>query len=349
LEEGLYDLYISVTDGKFSTSTQVHVKITVVSDDLVKNAIIIQLAGATPREFLKTYKSRFIFAMEFFFSVKPNDIVIAGLQKANQRFRRNLKKLALEKSNTKLPDIELLFAVKRSDSSYLPRKVVREKLEMEIDKLQKVIGLKVITIVTDSCTSDTCENGECEEKIMLDDEQEVILFGNTSFVSHHYHHDFQCKCPQCFSGARCDIKVTKCAECKCASFQICITDTFGHGYYCQCPEGTAGPKCDLRLFECLPPLCYTPVSQLTFKGKSYAQYSLYDSMEKHFSFSVWFRTLFQSGTIFYTPGQIDYSILKIKDGSVEFMWELGSGEGKVVITTLKVNDGNWHHLIFGTL
>ncbi|CAL4064237.1 unnamed protein product, partial [Meganyctiphanes norvegica] len=352
LDEGSYTINISVTDGKFTKHTQAVVEVVDIKNEIIENSVILQLGGATPQEFLLSYKRHFHRTIKNILSVKSRDVVIIGLQNGvHKRYRRgNINK---NKNNRKTyseaAGVDILFVVQKSNDGYFPRNVVRKTLELDRHNLQDGIGLQVIEIVEDSCFGNTCENGDCEERIILDDEQVTITTEHISFVSLLHHHEAVCICPQGFSGARCDIVVNQCAHRPCPPFQECVPDTSSQGYLCQCPKGFVGFNCSKPKSKCLgdeinTPECYAPRSSLSFKGKSFAQYSLHNPIERHFSFSVWLRTLHPSGNIMFTSGRIDYSILEVSGGEVRYRWDLGSGEGLVAVTSLHIDDGQWHHI-----
>ncbi|CAL4061882.1 unnamed protein product, partial [Meganyctiphanes norvegica] len=350
LDKGSYTINVSVTDGKFTKHSQAEVEVIDIENEMIQNAVILQLIGATPEEFLLSYKRNFHRAVKIILNVKSRDVVILSLQKSENRERRDtFSKKKSNKKNSSKADVDILFAVQRTTKGYYPRNVIRKKLELEMHTLQNGIGLDVVNIVDDSCSVNTCDHGHCEERVILDDEQVAITTEHLSFVSLHHHHESVCICPQGFSGARCDIVVNQCAHKPCPIYHICIPETYSQGYLCKCPEGFVGYNCSRPKNKCLgeesnKPECYAPISPLSLKGKSFAQYSLHNPIERHFSFSMWFRTLHPSGNLMFSSGRIDYSILEVTGGEVRYRWDLGSGEGLVAVTAVHVNDGHWHHV-----
>nr|XP_053631087.1 fat-like cadherin-related tumor suppressor homolog isoform X2 [Cherax quadricarinatus] len=348
LDEGSYTVNISVTDGKFTTFSEAEAEVVDISDDMVESAVIVQLAGATPEEFLLSYRRSFHRGVKNLLNAKSRDVIILSLQNSHARARRDSKKKSVGKSIFEQGDLDVLFVVRKSSSDYYPRNFVRKKISSGRQTLESVLGLHVIGVLEDECTDNTCENGLCEERIVLDDEEVAITTDTMSFVSLRHHHESKCICPNGFSGARCDIVVNQCAHKPCPSYKKCIPDSSRLGYVCLCPEGLVGATCKQNKSSCIGkdniPECYSPVSPLSFKGKSYAQYSLRNPIERHFSFSLWFRTLHPSGNLMFTAGRIDYSILELEGGELRYRWDLGSGEGVVAVTSLRVDDGQWHHV-----
>ncbi|RXG70910.1 Fat-like cadherin-related tumor suppressor-like protein [Armadillidium vulgare] len=60
--------------------------------------------------------------------------------------------------------------------------------------------------------------------------------------------------------------------------------------------------------------------------------------------STYVRTRHPVGIIFFASGEVDYSILEIRDGYVQYRWDCGSGEGLVRASNMRVNDDKWHFI-----
>ena len=73
------------------------------------------------------------------------------------------------------------------------------------------------------------------------------------------------------------------------------------------------------------------------------QYTLRNPIERHFAFSVWFRTVRPAGNLLFPAGRVDYSILELREGEVRYRWDLGSGEGVVAVQG-RLDDCGWHHV-----
>lgn len=316
LDEGAYTVNISVTDGKFTAFSKAEVDVINVTEDMVDSGVIIQLGGASPEEFLLSYRRSFHRAIKNLLNVKSRDVIILSLQDSPSRIRRNSRKKAYGMvSPYRRGNLDVLFVVRKSIDDFYPRNFVRKKIFSGRETLESVLGLSVMGVVEDECTKETCENGLCEEHVVLDEEQVNIITDTLSFVSHHHHHEARCHCNIGFSGVRCNIIDNQCAHNPCPSFKTCKPDVSRLGYMCLCPDGLVGPDCRENKSSCVQestrPGCYSPVSPMSFKGKSYAQYLLHNPIRRHFSLSLWFRTLHPSGNLMFTAGRIDYSILEV--------------------------------------
>ena len=315
LDEGSYKVNISVTDGKFVTYSKADIDVINVTEEMVRSSVIIQLGGASPEEFLRTYRRNFHRAIKNLLNAKSRDVIILSLQSSAGRIRRENRKKPYQKSLHREGDLDILFVVRKSVDDFYSRNIVRKKIYSGRQTLESVLSLRVMGVVEDECAADTCENGQCEEHIALDDEQVNIITDTLSFVSLHHRHEAKCHCTIGFSGPRCNVVDNQCAHKPCPSYKSCVPDISRSGYMCLCPDGLVGSQCRYNKSSCIGdnrrPECYSPVSPMSFKGKSYAQYSLHNPINRHFSFSLWFRTLHPSGNVMFTAGRIDYSILEV--------------------------------------
>ncbi|RXG73128.1 Fat-like cadherin-related tumor suppressor-like protein [Armadillidium vulgare] len=167
-----------------------------------------------------------------------------------------------------------------------------------------------------------------------------------SFVSPLHEHTALCVCPPGYSGRVCETIINQCAHNPCPPYQICVPKHSKIGYMCMCNDDLVGATCSMKKADCigkeLTPQCYTPLSPMTFGGKSFIQYLLQMPIERHLKFSLWIKTLHPSGNLMFTSGRLDYSILELENGHARFRWDLGSGEGIVSVSSLRVDDGLWH-------
>ena len=92
LDEGSYVVNVSVTDGKFTTVSQAETDVVAITDAMVDEALVMQLGGASPEEFLLSYKRSFHRAVKSLFGVKPRNVVVLSIQRSKTRDTRQTKK-----------------------------------------------------------------------------------------------------------------------------------------------------------------------------------------------------------------------------------------------------------------
>lgn len=257
---------------------------------------------------------------------------------------------------------------------------IRSLLEGRINEIEQLTELSVEEIVKSKCSKRSCDQGYCNDKVQLIPSiVNTISTDVSSFVSNHFIHGTKCDCNVGYGGDKCENSINECANRPCPSYQICIPDATVQGYYCICPKGFIGPLCDTEIAKCTNDSCYAAKNPVTFSGKpeflhinsntfngrlqyrfivpfvlsfigkSYIEYSMEKSdmkkaLEEHLVFSLRIRTIQPTGYLLYASGKIDYNILEINNGVVQYRFDLGSGEGLISVTSVHVSDGQWHEI-----
>lgn len=139
-----------------------------------------------------------------------------------------------------------------------------------------------------------------------------------SFVAPRHKYKPTCLCKDGYGGEKCDVVANECARNPCPENRVCRPEAASPGYSCRCPENQPGCVNDLaKITPCKDSGCYQPSHPLFFSGKSYAQYSLGSSIERHLLLTLRFRTIHPAGSLMFATGRIDYSILEIVNGEVK--------------------------------
>ena len=103
--------------------------------------------------------------------------------------------------------------------------------------------------------------------------------------------------------------------------------------------------CNVDVKSCGKDKCKQIVNPMTFtSGQSLAKFKLLRSIERSLSIQFNMRTVWSSGVILETSGQVDYARLELEQGKVYFRFNFGTGEGIVMINSIAVNDGHWHQV-----
>lgn len=316
LDEGIYSLNTSVSDGKFTSYSDITIEMNDVDEEMLKNAVIVRLSGASAEDFLISYRRSFHRGIRNILNTKSRDIVILGIQPVPSRLRREERKKFMQSLMSSVEEeIDILFAVRKSNEGFYPRNFVRKRVMSEVDNLSRALQLSVVRVAENECQKMICANGQCDDQIILENKQAVISTDAMSFVSLKHHHQGMCICPPGFAGTICDKIINECAYQPCPAYKLCLPNRSSLGYSCVCPDSLVGATCSKSKNECVgkenTAACYMAKSPLSFKGKSFAHYQLHVPIERHFSFSVWFRTLHPTGNIMFTSGRLDYGILEV--------------------------------------
>ncbi|CAG9825597.1 unnamed protein product [Phaedon cochleariae] len=347
LDAGEYRLNVSVSDGKFADHAVVKVNVAVVAEEVAEKAVSIRFRDVAPDSFIASHKKGFARAIRNAMKCRLEDVVIVSLhptvpEKATERSAKRRSEVVAGGGQRHL---DLLFGVRRPDGGFYAPQVVRKELIEGLRELEETANLVVEEIVQSRCNGEQCRFGICQDQYVLDNDHiDRVFTAFTSFVSPRYTQKVECVCKEGYGGDKCDTMINECGKQPCANFQICVPDSSAIGYTCQCPEGYAGDTCSDNVSDCHDKSCYTARNPISFSGKSYSQYKIINEklVEEQFSLSLRIRTLQLTGNIMYAAGLVDYHILEISNGGVQYRFDLGSGEGLVRVFDVYVSDGGWH-------
>lgn len=197
LDVGQYILNISVTDGKFTTFSDVEVFVDLVSEEMLENGVGIRFAKLAPEEFFLQHKRSFIKALKNELSVRSRDITIISIQPAEQPFRQKR-----EANSNKPGDLDVLFAIARGDDVYHKSSLLQRKLKPSVlRRMSESLRLHIVGLVPDICTQDTCKEGVCREKLVMDDMDVMsVVTPSASFISPVHYRQHDCYCTEGFGG-----------------------------------------------------------------------------------------------------------------------------------------------------
>ncbi|XP_065345647.1 fat-like cadherin-related tumor suppressor homolog isoform X4 [Cloeon dipterum] len=345
LDAGLYHVNVTVTDGKFSSYILLKINVEPISNEVLQQAVIIRFLDVTPEDFLYSYRKNFVKAIRSTLRVQPKDVMILSLQPTAP-----LSKQKGSRVKRAPKGLDVILAVRSPVGILLQAKEVHRTLNSNIDDLEEATGLSIGEIIFKKCAPSFCKYGECTDKIVFDKTQIISI--NTelsSFVAPAYQHKAICQCKEGYDGDRCDKIVNECAREPCPSFKVCVPDASPQGFSCQCPEGLAGATCKIDISKCHDEACYIPRNPVSFSGKSYAQYRMDKNQVKkalldRLNLSLRIRTMQPAGTLMYAAGKVDYNILELVNGVVQFRFDLGSGEGLVRVSSIYISDSQWHEI-----
>ncbi|XP_021704618.1 fat-like cadherin-related tumor suppressor homolog isoform X2 [Aedes aegypti] len=364
LDVGDYRVNITVSDGKFSSYTIVKVAVELVTDEMLANSIVIRFTKISPESFILSHRKGFIRSVRNSMGCKIKDIIIISVQKSNDdinlihhRLRRELglQNVTEHEERTRftrgtLHDLDVLFTVRKGQLGYYSAYEIRKAIDDNLEEIEDATKLQIDEVVKSKCLPNFCIHGECEDKLVLDPKiVNPISTDVTSFVSARHVHKMECSCKEGYGGDKCQHAVNECSKSPCPNYKNCIPDSSDQGYHCICPERFAGPKCDRDISKCNDETCYTPRNPVSFSGKSYAQYRVEKeiakkNLEDQLMLSLRIRTVQPTGNIMFSAGKVDYNILEIVNGVVQYRFDLGSGEGMVSVTSIFVSDGLWHEV-----
>lgn len=337
LDIGEYFLNVSVSDGKFTTFSTVKLFMELISDEMLRNSVVIRFREVTPKLFLMNHRKGFIRAVRNAINCHLKDIVIISIQPSSDdvnlvhRPKRYASfwnsKFDINSSNkTKRGishDLDVLFSVKKltaqGNIGYYKSETIRKFLNVNLEELEESSKLVVEEMIRVKCNAHYCAYGECQEKLILDRNNIIHIHTNAiSLVSPFHEHKTECKCQDGYGGERCETIVNECARKPCPENEKCFPDKSIQGYSCRCVDRTEEGRCYLEMSKCYNGNCLKPANPVSFGGKSYAQYRIGKEtlngkrfFEDLFILSLKLKTVSLSGNLLYAAGKIDYNVLEV--------------------------------------
>ncbi|KAK8746436.1 hypothetical protein OTU49_017016, partial [Cherax quadricarinatus] len=351
LDSGNYSVNVSVSDGRYHRTAQATVRVLVITEEMVENSAVVRIGPLSPDEFLSRYQKVLVRAIATEFSIVEDSVVVISLQ-PKLLHSHSMEKIDYSSQRSKREiqrGLDVLIVVKKPDNSFFLREELLQQLKLKKAEIKERLGLHLLAVMNSMCTTETdCSgHGSCTDVVEISDDVSVPF--NTqlsSLVAPKFMQKAGCVCDQGYGGGECETLVNACGHRPCAEYEECTpTDASTRGYTCQCPSGRAGPSCQVDLTKCRNPSCHYPLRPLSFRGKSYAQYNVARQTESSsLVLSVFLRTRNPVGTIVFVAGDVDYSILEVVGGHVQYRWDCGSGEGLVRVSTIRVNNDQWHFI-----
>ena len=185
LDEGVYPLNVSVSDGHFTVFADVLVSVQILTQDMLNNSVTITFSDVAPKDFLP-FRGIFVKAVANQFSgVNQDDVVI----------------LAIHESAVNDDDTDVVFAIQRPrqrDSYFKPKQIQRQSDTLSRE-LESRMQLSVGSVVGDLCRTDMCEESYTCENVVSLDVANILTYttDEESFVSSRHTRRTVCTCTAC--------------------------------------------------------------------------------------------------------------------------------------------------------
>ncbi|KAH8379347.1 hypothetical protein KR009_004338 [Drosophila setifemur] len=353
LDIGLYRLNVSVSDGKFHVYSIVRINVELVTNDMLKESVVLRFSRISASEFLLSHRKTFMRSIRNIMRCRQKDVILITLQEESRKDdpARMMTKRHVRSAD---PNLNVVFAVRKQQiipdsDEFFTSEEIRQTLISKKNEVENETNLMVEEVLPNTCQSkqNACVHGECKQILRILKNNVTTTYTDViSFAAPSYNQVNRCVCRPGFDGKTCNETVNACSSDPCSPQRICIPSGSVLGYQCVCPKGFSGTFCERK--SCNNESCdiglFTAVS---FGGKSYAHYKINKmkarlALENEFSYSLQIRTVQQSGTLLYASGKVDYNILEIINGAVQYRFDLGSGEGVISVSSVYISDGEWH-------
>ncbi|EJD75084.1 cadherin domain-containing protein [Loa loa] len=340
---GTYRFNVSVTDGKYIVMVPVVIDITSIDQDALDHSVSVRIHNLLGETFFSKYARNFIHSLSRFLNVKPQNVQIISVQSALVRHHRHVRQLSNRTASVQ--DLDILFTVSRADSrGYHRPDFIRQRLENNVAQLSGSIGREIISVITEVCRRDVCTNGECRDRLYLDDAHNVCYKTDyQSFSAPMHLRTYDCTCRTGYAGKRCDIPVDKCSRDQCIQEEICVPMNTDIGFDCICPPGTTGDRCDATICGKEKREC-SQDAEIGVGGDSFFHMIVANSVERRLELTINFKTTSTDAVIMHGAGNSDFHTIEIERRYVQYRWNCGTGPGVVRINQQIVSDGKWHSL-----
>ena len=236
-----YIFTVEVEDsGNGAANSTVRIVVVDVSDDMLREAVFLQLVKISDVTFAHKNYIRFRQAVASRLETDAGMVHLFGLQPSVNR--------------TGWLDIQL--AVQTPSGEFLQRRTIEHILHKFRGEIMSEAGVEIFTERADLCASEPCGGrGVCSNVVEFSDRRLLVMGASVILLGVHRTHQYQCDCLPGYSGDTCeDGMFDHCHSSPCPQFANCSSTV--DGYECICPPGTMldGDNClavDCESLNCM--------------------------------------------------------------------------------------------------
>ncbi|XP_056011143.1 protocadherin Fat 1-like isoform X5 [Ostrea edulis] len=339
LDSGTYLVNVSVSDKKNIAYGIIRIDVVLISMAMLESSVTMQIQNLSPERFLVDHQRNFQKAVKRALNVRANDVQIINVQASSNLGSAPQTRV---KRSVDQKNLDVLFAVKKSaNGGFFRRKKLERKLRQNMNNIQSEMNARVIKVFGDICPQESCRDGQCIGVINFNKSLASIKVEGKSFVTAKHTYSYKCLCSNGIEDVFCPEVHDSCISVTCPPHQVCRHEPY-QTPVCTCPEGRKGQFCE-KEDRCTDASCLNGIKPMTFSGNSFAKWTLKEefAIEKRLSLSLKIKTHRSIASLMFATGDVDYSILEIYNGMVQYKFNYGSGAGLVMIP-IHVDDGKWH-------
>lgn len=179
LDVGHYRLNVSVSDGRFTASASITVRVQRVTQQMLDSLVSVRFTGVAGDDFIRDHWRSFQRAVRGLVGVHRADVQLISLQPAEMS-----------------EDLDVLLFFERSRRSGASSlEALVQKLNSSREAIRKMTGLNVVRVLNSRCLNPECPGGTCKRVILLN--QTSMATYSTAIVSYvtpRHHITAECLC-----------------------------------------------------------------------------------------------------------------------------------------------------------
>ena len=185
LDDGYYQLNISVSDGQFTTYGEVEITVGLITTDMLENSVSIRFSGLSPKKFVTFHLDTF-------------KHTISNILRSSES--EDVEIISIHAAPNNPDDTEVLFAVakdKRKRSAFIKPRSLERQVNTSASSLEERMHVQIHSILADVCQPDAAcdKNHRCVTEIDLDESSVATVYTTTtSFVSPRHVRRSVCVC-----------------------------------------------------------------------------------------------------------------------------------------------------------
>ena len=225
-------------DGIHQIVTTCHLTVLMLSDNLISESVTISLANIHSNTFLDMLYLNFT---QTLLKMLPNSQM------------SNIHLFNLVNSSFGL-NVSLAVSYDYEKDVFMPANILKQIVYSNSDLIEQNLAVSELIIYEDqSCAIEPCFNYQnCINKVKIGMHNNEFLHAKQiQFRSISVQHDFECKCPNGFTGKNssvvCDLEINLCYSNPCGHNGQCLS--LESGYVCLCDSGFTGKSCEFNLNE----------------------------------------------------------------------------------------------------